>query len=180
MPGRRRSKAEIARDRRRIGDLYLKGWLQADIATEVGVSQPTVSLDLKALHAEWLKSTLIDINEARSRELAKLDQLEREYWKGWLRSCMDAEEEIVKVTIDEQGIKTEETKKVKGQSGDTKFLDGIQKCVAQRCKILGVEAPEEHTYDIGPQLIQALEALPGEFKMQVMAQLTNQLESGEE
>lgn len=172
MSGRKRNQAEIVRDRRRIGELYLKGWLQVDIADELGISQQTVSNDLKTLQQDWLESALIDINEAKSRELAKLDQLEREYWKGWLRSCLDAETMTEKNGYDEKrGDYNETVKVVRGQAGNTSFLDGIQRCVAQRCKILGIEAPDEHKYDIGPQLARALEALPGEFKMQVVAQL---------
>jgi hypothetical protein len=34
----RRSASQLARDRRRISELYLEGWLQADIAAEVGLA----------------------------------------------------------------------------------------------------------------------------------------------
>ena len=80
MPGKRRSSGQLARDRRKIADLYLKGWIQADIAAEIGMAQQTVSNDIKALQKDWLASALIDFNEAKSQELAKVDRLEREYW----------------------------------------------------------------------------------------------------
>jgi len=157
--GKHRSKAQIARDRRRISDLYLQGWLQADIADTIGVSAPTVSRDLKALQADWLESALIDFNEAKARELAKVDRLEREYWQAWRRSCEDAE------TIRQEGSRRGEdgskklppvdkvVKTSKGQAGDPRFLQGVQWCIDKRCKILGIDAPQklEHTgKDGGP------------------------------
>lgn len=140
--GKRRSSGQLARDRRRIADLYLQGWIQVDIAAEVGMSQSTVSRDIKALHGAWLASALLDFNEAKARELAKIDRLEREYWDAWQRSKLDAETETVKGkgTGDTPEHK-EKTMQRKGQTGDASFLKGVQWCIEQRCKILGVEAP---------------------------------------
>jgi hypothetical protein len=171
--GKRRSASQLARDRRKIADLYLQGWLQTDIAEELGMSQATISNDIKALQAEWVASAKVDFATARAQELAKIDRLEREYWHGWVRSCEDAEQ-ITQEGTSENVSKIKRTRK--GQAGDTRFLQGIQWCVERRCKILGVDAPVERKYEIGPQLAKAIEALPGEFKMQVMAQLTTQLE----
>jgi len=141
----RRSKSQLARDRRRIAELYLEGWLQADIAGEVGLSQSTVSNDLKALHAEWLKSSLIDFDEAKAREIAKVDKLEREYYAAWRRSCEDAETVRQEGKPPEEGEKDQPDKVVrtrKGQAGDPRFLAGVQWCIEKRCKILGIDAPQ--------------------------------------
>jgi len=140
--GKRRSRSQIARDRRRTADLYLQGWLQTDIADDIGVSASTVSRDLKALHQEWQASALLDFDKAKAAELAKIDRLEREYWEAWVRSCEDAE------TIRQEGDPKAKPSKVvrtfKGQAGDPRFLQGIQWCIDRRCKILGVDAPQRH------------------------------------
>jgi len=145
MPARRRLAAELARDRRREADLYLQGRLQADIATELDINQSTVSRDLKALQKQWLASALIDFDEAKARELAKIDRLEREYWEAWQNSCEDAE------TVKQKGKPGEETgqvttstveRTVKGQAGDPRFLVGVQWCIERRCKVLGIDVPE--------------------------------------
>lgn len=158
----RRSPAQLARDRRRIAELYLEGRLQVDIAREVGLSQSTVSNDLKALQRMWLKSSLIDINEAKAREIAEIDNLEREYYKAWHRSCEDAETltQKTKGTIEKREKEdgtfvterpAEVAKTSKGQAGDPRFLSGIQWCIERRCKILGVDAPERS--DVGGELV---------------------------
>jgi len=142
-PGKRRSNGQLARDRRRIADLYLQGWLQVDIAAEVGVSQSTVSLDLKALHKEWQKSALVDIDAAKSKELARIDRLEREYWDAWYRSCLDAETTTKKAVETAKETRKEAVQTAKGQSGDPRFLQGVQWCIERRCKILGIDAPQK-------------------------------------
>lgn len=150
--GKRRSNGELARDRRNISDLYLQGRLQADIAAKLNISQSTVSRDITWLQAQWLTSSLVNINKVKSKELAKIDRLEREYWTAWERSCEDAEtltqktKGKVEKRQDDDGRfvaerPAEATKTSKGQAGDPRFLAGIQWCIERRCKILGVDAP---------------------------------------
>jgi hypothetical protein len=129
--------------------MYLQGEMQSDIAASLSLSQATVSRALKQLQAEWLRSALIDINEAKARELAKIDALEVEYWAAWKRSQEDAESEITKMqgTPPKQGdnnpapAKLETQKKREGQSGNPAFLRGIEWCINKRCEIIGVNAP---------------------------------------
>ena len=149
-PGRRRSTAELARDRRKVADLYLKGWIQADIATEIGMSQKTVSNDIKALQKDWLNSALVDFNEAKSQELAKIDRLEREYWQAWERSCEDAETITEKARASKGSDRpdsVEKTKQAKGQAGDPRFLSGVQWCIERRCKMFGLDEPDRFVVD---------------------------------
>jgi DNA-binding Lrp family transcriptional regulator len=144
-----RTKTQRARDERNIASLYLKGELQGDIAESLGLSQSTVSRALKSLQEDWRASALIDINEAKARELAKIDALEMEYWSAWKRSQEDAESETTKMqgTPPKQGdanpapAKLETQKKREGQSGNPAFLRGIEWCINKRCEILGVNAP---------------------------------------
>jgi len=69
-----RSKSRLARDRRKVADLYLKGVIQVDIAEKLSISQTTVSRDLKYLQKEWQSSALVDIDERKAEELAKVDR----------------------------------------------------------------------------------------------------------
>lgn len=138
---KRQGQVEVSRRRRKIADLYLQGIVQADIAERVGVNQSTVSRDLKALQRQWQESALVDIDEAKAQEIAKIDRLEREYWDAWVRSCSKAE------TVRQRGKKsgdmpaeiTAVDRTVKDQDGDPRFLAGVQWCIERRCKILGLE-----------------------------------------
>src|SRR5574341_1962026 len=135
--GPHRSKSGAARDKRKIASLYLRGFTQIEIAKYIKVNQSTVSRDIKKLIDEWRTERIYDINEAKARELAKIDELELVYWEAWRRSQEDA------VTHTEGSTATGEidTTQTKGQAGDPRFLDGVLKCIQKRCEILGVEAP---------------------------------------
>ena len=147
----KRTTIQIERDRREIAGLYLQGWKQAEIAEKLSeakereytLSQQMVSYDIRRLIDQWRESGLADIDDAKARELAKINNLELEYWQAWLRSCEDAE------TVKQKGqpgdmpgrVKTDQVERtVKGQAGDPRFLTGVQWCIEQRCKIFGVYA----------------------------------------
>jgi len=149
MAAPKRTAFQIERDRRDIADLYLQGWTQARIAEDLDKSddrdyeftRSMVGYDLRALQKAWQKSALVNIDQAKAKELAKVDRLEREYWSAWERSCEDAE------TLRQEGSGEKPSKIVKtskGQAGDPRFLQGVQWCIERRCKIIGIDAPEKH------------------------------------
>ncbi len=140
---KRRSAAQIARDRRRIADMYLAGAIQQDIADELELSQTTISDDLKALQKEWRESSLIDLDKAKATELARIDRLEREYWHEWEESKQNKETITKKGTEGKSGERKEATIKEEGQRGDPRYLSGVQWCIEQRCKIVGIYAAEK-------------------------------------
>lgn len=149
MPKRKpeRSESQKQRDRRRISEMYLRGDLQADIAKELSLSQSTVSADLAVLRDEWLASSIMDFNDRRAQELAKIDDLEREYWTAWKRSQQDAEIRVKEAI--KRGEKNQETmiqkaqERTEAQIGDPRYLSGIQWCINKRCELLGLDAPKK-------------------------------------
>lgn len=149
-------RTEIAIRRQKIAAAYLRGTTQIEIAAELEVDQATVSRDLKALRAEWMKSALIDINEAKARELAKIDALELEYWAAWKRSQENAEVETTKMqgSDPEKPGKLEKQKRVEGQVGDPRYLQGIERCIEQRRAILGLDAPRRTDITSGNKPLQ--------------------------
>ena len=129
-----------------------------DIAAELGISQSTVSRDIKALLKEWQEARINDIDERKRTELAKIDNLELEYWEAWRRSCEKAEKETTKMqggASDEKPGRVEKTKSVEVQSGDPRFLAGIQWCIEMRCKLLGLHAPEKKDITSNGESIKA-------------------------
>ncbi len=140
---KRRKASMLARDRRQVGSLYLRGWLQADIAEAVGISQSTVSRDLSALHKGWMREGLNDYGEAKARELAKVDELERTYWQAWI----DSREAKETKTQEQAGLaKSQRTKrsvKLEKRDGDPRYLAGVMTCINKRCQLLGLDAPKD-------------------------------------
>lgn len=130
-----------------------------DIAEKLGISQGTVSIDIRALHRIWLKSALIDFDEAKARELAKIEALEEIHYDAWIRSREDAETQTQKMMTEGEGegasSRKEMTKTAKGQVGNPRFLDGLQWCSEQRLKIFGIYAPTKVEMSWRKELEQA-------------------------
>lgn len=144
-----RKKSAIARDRRNIARLYLKGELQADIAEQLGISQSTVSRDLSAIQKQWQEANIHDINERKSTELAKIDNLELEYWDAWKRSQEDAELRTKKAVESNGETRKEAQERIEGQVGNPAFLRGIEWCINKRCELLGLDAPKKTDFSSG-------------------------------
>jgi acyl-CoA-binding protein len=119
-----------------IKDAYLRGDTQMGIAARLGLSQSQISRDLAKIQRRWRESSLVDINEAKQRELERIDVLEREYWQAWENSKGEQQRSTASKTGElsrAQIVKYE-------SAGDPRFLAGVQWCVEQRCKILGLLA----------------------------------------
>lgn len=144
-----RLKAERERDRRNISRMYLQGRLQAEIAVELNISQPTVSRDLAYIQKQWAVERLDDFVEKKNIELAKVDNLELEYWEAWKRSQKDAEMRIKKAVEAGGETRKEAQERIEGQVGDPRFLAGVQWCINKRCEILGLDAPKKQDFTSG-------------------------------
>lgn len=134
--------------RRKTARLYLEGHSQREIADRLRVSVATVGGDLAKIRKQWLDSTLIDFDEAKAKEIAKIDAVEAELWEAWRRSCKPnrvteiTEKASVLVhkksrtTVNEPFERNQKTV-LRDQSGDPRFMDGILKCVEMRLRLLG-------------------------------------------
>lgn len=157
--GPKRSRFQLQRDRQLVMDWYCQGLTQAAISERINddrdytLSQQTISNDILAIQKGWLASSLRDFDALRAEQLGKIDRLERECWRGWERSCLDAETVVkkskgaVKKYEDEKTGRfvaerpAEQYQTSKGQAGDPRFLTGVRDCIDRRCKLLGLDAP---------------------------------------
>ena len=110
---------------------------------DYSISRVQVSYDLKKIKQRWLKSELVDYHEVKSKELAKVDQLEQTYWEAWEDSRQTKEITSTKRTTggkdtkDEAGIRREQ------QTGNPAYLSGVQWCISKRCDIFGLDTPKQ-------------------------------------
>jgi hypothetical protein len=114
----RRSSNQRERDFELIASQYLQGVQQYKIAEMLGVSTSQISDDMKELRKRWLASSIRDFDEMKARELAKVGQLEAEYWTAWGRSN-DTD-----------------------PPGDPRYLQGVARCIKARREVLGLDAPQ--------------------------------------
>ena len=137
MPVGRSRKVAINKRRELVADLYLQGKTQMEISEVVGVKQPTVSADLRKIQKQWRESAVRDFDLAREVEIQKIDRIEREAWAAWERSKLPSQ--AATTTGDEHDRKTR--RHVRNQYGDPRFLEQVNKCIASRRALLGLDAP---------------------------------------
>lgn len=160
MAPNKRTPTARAHDLELIATLYLKGKRQTDIASELGITQQQVSYDLKEIHERWRESTLVTINEVKHRELARIDQLEITYWQAWQRSLETkhrtrTERNSVKVPLRSRSRAVVTIKLARDKTsieredllGNPAYLQGVQWCIEQRCKIFGIYEATKITFD---------------------------------
>lgn len=137
-----RTPSQKAKHLEQIARSYLQGRSQAAIASELGIDQSTVSRDLKEIRAMWRDSTLRDFDEAKSIQLAKIDALEATYWEAWGRSLTTRESLINESgESDAKGAFTKTITRREVMLGNPAYLAGVERCIAERCKLLGLYAP---------------------------------------
>jgi hypothetical protein len=143
----KQKKVQIARRRAQVADLYLRQKSQTEIAAELGVTQQTISLDIKAIQEGWQTSAITSFTEAKFRELARIDTLEREYWASWEASKEDKETHTTEKTAPTErpgvnkGARLKVQVRKQERTGDPRYLNGVQWCIDKRCQIIGLEAP---------------------------------------
>lgn len=137
---------ELLRRRQAVADLYVQGHSQMAIAERLNISQSTISADLKQIRREWRESMIRDFDHAQDKELAKIDRLEREAWAAWERS----QKPVQSAVLEGENTQQPRRKTMRSQHGDPRYLDLVHKCIAARCALLGLNAPQrlEHS---GPE-----------------------------
>lgn len=148
MAAPKRSDFERENDYRRITDMYLQGKTQAEIASVIGLAQQQVSYDLAIIQRRWKTDTAINLDEAKQKELSRIDTLERTYWDAWEHSAGEhtktRTEQALGILGDDDEKKlplSKVTTEVETLLGVPAFLSGVMSCIERRCKLLGLDAP---------------------------------------
>jgi hypothetical protein len=176
-PKRKRGVFERENDLTRTSELYLKQWRQIDIAKEMGVTQQQISWDIKEIRARWLAAQINNMNEIKSRELDRIDSLEREYWMAWEKSKGRKFDHLpsmnpkpkrrkkgnggvldqVAGVMDEMENMNPKPEPVsdsvlitENPHGDPRYLTGVQWCINRRLVLLGLDAPTKSNSGVDP------------------------------
>lgn len=125
-----------------IARLYLQGQSQSAIAVQLKIDQSTVSRDLKELRSFWRESAIRDFDSHKAEQLAKIDVLEATYWEAWMRS-LTTRETLTNESgeSDAKGAFTKTITRRDVMLGNPAYLAGVERCIAERCKLLGLYAP---------------------------------------
>ena len=166
----KKGKLQRVADQQGIVRLYLKQKSHREIAQTLNVSVQYVGRQLKQIKDAWLESTLVDFNRRQNQELARIDALEAEYWTAWEGSKADESREALEY-VDEDSIMRLSRKRLETikKNGTSSFLQGIQWCIEQRCKIMGLHAHKEIKIDQHQRKTKELPELTREELRQIIA-----------
>jgi len=150
MPSKNGSKQkEITKRRLAVAQLFNEGHKNQFVIAEllkdrynIEASQPTVSVDLKALDKQWKTESKTEIDMVKGRLIAKYEQLYNEAYQAWLLSLQEAVTEESGKTV--KGPYTK-TKRV-GQSGNPGLLAQAQSALKAIRELLGTDAPLKYAW----------------------------------
>lgn len=136
-----------------ITELFCKGRSFREIAAEVNqlhgrnITHQTVFNEVKQMLRSWKKDREKLIDYHKTIELEKINRLEKTYWDAWEKSVQGHKRSEVKKHGSPSNVdKVEKRDFEETTIGDPRFLDGVQWCIEQRCKILGINAPTKHDF----------------------------------
>ena len=149
-----RTDEERERDLVIIARMYVRGKSQQEMRLSLNSMYPdrplsgkVINTDLQSIRQAWLNSTLVDFNAAKAKELARLDEVERESWEAWERS-KDKHVRIEYEVTDDQvpfsmdKIADVQRKKkhkiIEATVGDIRYLEMIERAIKMRCDIFGL------------------------------------------
>lgn len=138
----KRTPFERERDLETVTSLYLRGHTQQQIADQLKLSRQQIGYDLKEIQQRWREAGIDNFDEVKQRELAHIDQVEREAWAEWERSKTKkfSKANKRKEGEAEKGPYSETAEETKEEDllGDPRYLQIINSCREHRMKIFGL------------------------------------------
>ena len=155
-PTYKRTEGEKEVDKEFVLDLYLKGFSFTAItdglndSREYNVSRTQVTKDIKQEIELWKNERLDDISASVQLEIQKINVLEMEYWKAWIKSQKNQKTitTSAKNNVNEQKkvvgrTEISKTERQEESSGDVRFLQGVERCIQKRCELSGLDRAKE-------------------------------------
>jgi DNA-binding CsgD family transcriptional regulator len=147
---REQSLLEVAR-------LDRRGYSQREIARALGISQPQVCYDLKAIRAKYQTMTAEARKAAVAEKRLQYREIRWELWQEWERSKKDAERSVreKRTVAGKAAAKGKKRKNVEqsehfkvvitteGRLGDPSYLGRVLQVLDLECKLDGLNAPPD-------------------------------------
>jgi DNA-binding CsgD family transcriptional regulator len=136
----------LAERRRQVRDFIVKGVSQLEIARRLGVSQPTVYMDIKYIQEEMLREDTTDAREVVALRVKQLEHLMFEALNSFYLSQEPKYKRIKPLTVkDEDGTEVEVIPRK--LPGNGSFLKEARESLREIAKLLGL-------YPRGSQIIE--------------------------
>ncbi len=161
---KQRTTEQKLRDYEVIARMVLQGKTQREIGEALGLTQQQISLDLKAIKAQWIANTQDALIEHLARELAKLDLLELECWAAWERSqgAQTKTRQHFRTRPNGELVPYAVIRETTQSPGDPVYLERLQSVMEKRWQLLGLLGPDapqvaifmqQNNVNIAPEVI---------------------------
>lgn len=157
----RRTHDQLTADRARVAELLCQGWDVPDVVREImqrradiGLARTTVYHDVDSVRRAWLEHKEIDYDAHVAQKVAEIRQLKRTYWEEWFASKAPKETTVQAQHTSEattaitnghgpnaRSLRRAEVRKEQ-RTGNPAYLAGVQWCIEEECRLLGLHAPE--------------------------------------
>jgi len=147
IPRKKRSRAEIAFDRKEIARLIKRGYNKHSIAEQLGLEYSQIASDYRQILRSVTKSVKSNISGHVARTLVELEEVKREAWEAWEKSKKNSKKKVVEtseITTEEgTGERVKIIRTTEGRIPEAKFLSIIEKCIDSEKKLLGLDASKK-------------------------------------
>lgn len=143
MSNRQRSITATER-RRRAWVLYLKGYTQAEIATELHISPQAVSKALRKAQQLAHSELSAEINAYTAQQLARLEYLYGQALRSWEHSKGTRARKTLRTRGIGPGAEQDAQITTTESLGDPRYLTAALTALADQRKLLGLDAPKKH------------------------------------
>jgi hypothetical protein len=142
--GGHESRARIRTRELRAMELAVLGWSQSQIARDLGITQAAVCKLLQRIDTRHLRELTETIGRQKARQALRLDHVYAEAIGSWHASKTDRTRRRQRQTQggDGPGATVAELV-VENQHGDPRYLDVALKALADRRKLVGLDAPQK-------------------------------------
>lgn len=130
--------------------LYIQGHsqetvkeLMKDLTGGHSFSRNTIAKYIQESVDDWKATKNEIVDSWKAIELERINRLEATYWDAWENSKNVLKTNTIKKTKGDTGTLSiaERQDQERQSQGEPRFLQGIQWCIEQRCKLLGMEVP---------------------------------------
>jgi hypothetical protein len=142
--GGHESRARIRTRELRATELTVLGWSQPQIAADLGITQAGVCKLLRRIDTRHLRELTETIGRQKARQALRLDHVYAEAMRAWHASQADSTRRRQRQT--QGGARSGATVAelvVENQHGDPRYLDVALKALADRRKLVGLDAPQK-------------------------------------
>lgn len=142
-----RSKDQQLSERAQIAHWLAQGkaqWEIRDLFAQEGTPRhpSTINRDVQAIRQAWWEGLHRDLDQWIMEKLAEIRALKDEYWGAWQASKGKHARATLGRVVNARQEMSEHISSVEEVShGDPRYLEGVERCIAQECRLLGLNAP---------------------------------------